>query len=61
MMGDPSGYIFFSDTRRWDKTDGAATPAPADAPPTPSCDADGCSAGTTPAICFGHLYGVQQL
>ena len=35
MMGDPSGYIFFSDTRRWDKPDKAAAPT-ADASPSPS-------------------------
>lgn len=38
VMGDPAGYIFFSDSRRWDKPDKnapAASPAPV-ASPTPA-------------------------
>ena len=27
VMGDPAGYLFFSDTRRWDKAEKAITPA----------------------------------
>ncbi len=37
VMGDPAGYLFFSDTRRWDKTDrNGAAPVPVAATPTPT-------------------------
>lgn len=38
LMGDPTSYIFYSDTRRWDKNDVAATAVGPEAP-KPAADA----------------------
>ena len=35
VMGDPAGYLFFSDTKRWDKPDKNTVPATPAAGPTP--------------------------
>ncbi len=40
VMGDPAGYLFFSDTRRWDKTEqNPVAPVPAAGTPAPDAAA----------------------